>query len=158
MNVGDLISWSSAFSKSSLHIWKFLVYVLLMPSLEDLGHYLASMWNECNCAVVWTFFRIVLLWDWNENWPFPILWPAEFSKFTGILSAALSQHHLSGLITLDPLYRWNPIAFVCDWLISLGKMSSRFIHVVVCVRILFFKTIIFHCMCVPHSIYPLICQ
>ena len=41
---------------------------------------------------------IALLWDWNENWPFQV-WPvatAEFSKFAGILSAALSQHHLSG--------------------------------------------------------------
>ena len=74
-NVGNLISASSAFSKSSLHIWKFLVPLLLKPHLKDFEHYLASMWNECNCAVVWTFFRIVLLWDWNENWPFPVLWP-----------------------------------------------------------------------------------
>ena len=36
---------------------------------------LASMWNECNCMVVWTFFGIAFLWDWNENWPFPVLWP-----------------------------------------------------------------------------------
>ena len=33
---------------------------------------LTSMWNECNCAVVWTFFGTALLWDWNENWPFRI--------------------------------------------------------------------------------------
>ena len=36
---------------------------------------LASMWNECNCMVVWRFFGIAFLWDWNENWPFPVLWP-----------------------------------------------------------------------------------
>ena len=42
-NVGSLISSSSAFSKSSLYIWKFSVHVLLKPSLEDLEHYLASM-------------------------------------------------------------------------------------------------------------------
>ena len=35
----------------------------------------ASMWNQCNCVEVWTFFGIALLWDWNENWPFPVLWP-----------------------------------------------------------------------------------
>ena len=35
----------------------------------------ASVWDECNCAVVWTLFGIALLWDWNENWPFPVLWP-----------------------------------------------------------------------------------
>ena len=33
------------------------------------------MWDECNCAVVWTFFGIAFLWYWNENWPFPVLWP-----------------------------------------------------------------------------------
>ena len=74
-NVGNLISGSSAFSKSSLYIWKFLVPVLLKPDLKDFEHYLASMGNEYNCVVAWTFFGIVLLWDWNENWPFPVLWP-----------------------------------------------------------------------------------
>ena len=43
MDVGNMISGSSAFSKSSLYIWKFLVPVLLKPSLKDLKHYLASM-------------------------------------------------------------------------------------------------------------------
>ena len=57
-------------------------------------HYLVSIWNECNCVVVWTFFGIALLWDWNENdFSSPVA-AAEFSNFAGILSAALSQHHL----------------------------------------------------------------
>ena len=43
VDVGNLISGSSAFSKSSLYIWKFLVHVLLNPSLEDFEHYLANM-------------------------------------------------------------------------------------------------------------------
>ena len=42
-DVGNLISGSSAFSKSSLNIWKFTVHVLLKPSLKDFEHYLASM-------------------------------------------------------------------------------------------------------------------
>ena len=95
-NVGNLISGSSAFSKSSLYTWKFSVHVPLKPSLKDFEHTLTSMWNECNFTVVWTFFGIALLWDWNENWPFQVLWPLLFSKFAGILSAALSQHHLLG--------------------------------------------------------------
>ena len=66
---------SSAFSKSSLDIWKFTVHVLLKPGLENFEHYFASVWDECNCVVVWTFFGIAFLWDWNENWPFPVLWP-----------------------------------------------------------------------------------
>ena len=73
--VGNLISGSSAFSKSSLNIWKFIVHALLKPCLENFEYYFASMWNECNCAVVWTFFGIALFWDWNENWFFPFLWP-----------------------------------------------------------------------------------
>ena len=67
MDVGNLISDSSAFSKSSLYICKCSVHVLLKPSLEDFEHDLASMTNECNCVVVCTFFGIALLWDWNEN-------------------------------------------------------------------------------------------
>ena len=43
MNVGNLISSSSAFSKSSLNIWKFKVHVLLKPGLENFEHYFTSM-------------------------------------------------------------------------------------------------------------------
>ena len=74
-HVGSLISGFSAFSKSSLNIWKFIVHVLLKLGLENSEHYFTSMWDECNCVVVWTFFGIAFLWDWNENWPFPVLWP-----------------------------------------------------------------------------------
>ena len=42
-NVGNLISDSSAFSKFSLYIWKFLVHVLLKPNLENFEHYSANM-------------------------------------------------------------------------------------------------------------------
>ena len=75
-NVGNLISGSSAFSKSSWNIWKFSVHILVKPCLENFEHYFASMWDECNCLVVWAFFGIAFLWDWNENWPFPVPWPA----------------------------------------------------------------------------------
>ena len=43
VDVGNLIPGSSAFSKSSLNIWKFLVHILLKSSLENLGHYFASV-------------------------------------------------------------------------------------------------------------------
>jgi len=43
MDVGNLISGSSAFSKSSLNIWKFMVHILLKPGLENFKHYFASM-------------------------------------------------------------------------------------------------------------------
>ena len=47
-DVGNLISGSSAFSKTSLNIWKFTVHVLLKPGLENFEHYFASEWDECN--------------------------------------------------------------------------------------------------------------
>ena len=47
-DVGNLISGSSAFSKTSLNIWKFTAQVLLKPDLENFEHYFASMWDECN--------------------------------------------------------------------------------------------------------------
>ena len=74
-DIGNLISSSSGFSKSNLNIWKFMGHILLKPDLENFEHYFASVWDECHCVVVWTFFGIALLWDWNENWIFPVLWP-----------------------------------------------------------------------------------
>ena len=75
VDVGNLISGSSAFPKSSLNIWRFMVHVLLKTCLENFEHYFTSVWDKCNCVVVWAFFGIAFLWDWNENWPFPVLWP-----------------------------------------------------------------------------------
>ena len=70
IDVGNLISGSPAFSKSSLKIWKFSVHVLLKPSLEIFYLYFASVWDECNFVVDWTFFGTTFLWGWNENCPF----------------------------------------------------------------------------------------
>ena len=42
-DIGNLISDSSAFSKSSLNIWKFMVHILLKPVLENFEHYFASV-------------------------------------------------------------------------------------------------------------------
>ena len=62
-DVGNFISGSSAFYKSSLNIWKFTVHILLKPGLENFEHYFAIMLDECNFEVVWTFFGIAFLWD-----------------------------------------------------------------------------------------------
>ena len=90
-DVGNLISGSSAFSKSSLNIWKFTVHVLLKCGLENFEHYFASVWDECNCAVDWAFFGIAFFWDWNENWPFSVLWP--LLSFPNLLAYWVQHFH-----------------------------------------------------------------
>ena len=70
MDVGNLISGSSASWKPNVYIWKFLVCILLNPSLKIFEYYLASMWNESNCMVPRIFFDIAFLWVW-----IPVLWP-----------------------------------------------------------------------------------
>ena len=67
-DVDNLISGSSAFSKTSLNIWKFTVHVLLKPGLENFEYYFTSVWDECNCAVVWAFKT-------------PILWPPHVKSW-----------------------------------------------------------------------------
>ena len=152
--VGNLISGSWAFSKSSLNIWKFTVHELLKPGLKNFEHYFASvwkwklyrsvmsdslrpcglsptrllrpwdspgkntgvgchfllqgifltqgsnpgllhcrqmLWDECNCAVVWAFFGIAFLRDWNENWTFPVLWP--LLSFPNLLAYWVQHFH-----------------------------------------------------------------
>ena len=103
-DVGNLISGStSAFSKTSLNIRRFMVHVLLKPDLENFKHYFTSMWDECNCVVVWALFGIAFLWDWNENWPFPVLWPC------GPLEKGMANH-------------FSILALRTPWTIWKGKM------------------------------------
>ena len=92
-DVGNLIFGSSAFSKSSLNIWKFTVHVLLKPGIIvcNFEHYFASLWDECNCVIVWAFFGIAFLLDWNENWPFPVLWP--LLSFPNLLAYGVQHFH-----------------------------------------------------------------
>ena len=77
-NVSNLISGSSAFSKTSLNIWKFMVRVLLKPGLENFEHYFTSVWDKCNCVVVWAFFGIRMKTDLFQScghcWIFQICW------------------------------------------------------------------------------------
>ena len=76
--VGDgqrgLVCWDSWGCKES-DTTERLNWTELKPQLENFEHYFVSVCDECNCALVWTFFGIAFLWDWNENWPFPVLWP-----------------------------------------------------------------------------------
>ena len=91
INVGNLISGSSAFSKTSLSSWKFMVHVLLKPGLENFEHYFASVGDACNCVVVWTIFGIAffvigmktdLFQFWGHCWVFQICWHVECNTST----------------------------------------------------------------------------
>ena len=80
-DVFNLISSSSSFSKPSLETWQFLVHRMLKPSMRDFKHgptstgSPTSMGDECNCLLGSTFFGTTLLGYWDEDWPFPVLWP-----------------------------------------------------------------------------------
>ena len=91
VDVGNLISGSSAFSKTSLNIWKFTVHLLLKPGLENFKHYFTSMWDECTCVVVWAFSGIVFFGYWNKNWPFPVLW--SLLSFPNLLAYWVQHFH-----------------------------------------------------------------
>ena len=91
VNVGNLISGSSAFSKSSLNIWKLMVHVLLKPGLQNFEHYFAMVCNESNCAEVLILFGIDFLWGWNENRCIPVQWP--LLSFPNLLAYWVQHFH-----------------------------------------------------------------
>ena len=89
LNIGNLNSVSSAFSKSSLNVWKFSVQVLLKPSLEGfcitlLACEMSEIMQDFEHSLAFPFFGS----EWKLTFSIPVA-TAEFSKFTGILSAAL---------------------------------------------------------------------
>ena len=95
-NAGNLISGSSAFSKTSLNIWKFTVL-----AKACLGEFRALLYQHVrwvqlcsSLSILWYCLSLGL--EWKLTFFSPVA-TAEFSRFfAGILSAALSQHHLSG--------------------------------------------------------------
>ena len=89
-----LAKWYSIFSKFS------------KPVLENFELYFTSVWDECNCAVVWAFFGIAFLWDWNEIWAFPVLWP--LLSFPNLL-AYWVQHFRSIIFQDLESLNWNSI-------------------------------------------------
>ena len=108
-DVGNLISGSCAFSKSSLNIWKFTVHILLKPGLENFEHYFASVrWAQL-CGSL------------NILWPCPSLgleWKLTFSSFPNLL--ALKKLYSSEEGTKDP---WLCLMAGLSWWFS-GKGST----------------------------------
>ena len=84
MDVYNMISDSSAFSKSSLNIWKFTVHVLLKPGLENFEHYFTSVRWVLLCgslSILWHCLSLGL--EWKRTFSSPVA-TAEFSTFAGI--------------------------------------------------------------------------
>ena len=117
VDVGNMISVSSAFSKSSLNIWKFTVHVLLKPGLEDFEHYFLAC--EMSAIVWWfkhsltlPFFGIGTKTDLFQScghcWVFQICWYFEWNTLTAssfrILnsSAEIPSHLLALFIVMLP--------------------------------------------------------
>ena len=115
VNVGNLISCSSAFPKSNLNIWMF-VHILLKPRLENFQDYFASLWNECNCAVVWAFLGIAFLWDWNENWPFPVLWPLLVSQICWHIECNTLTTSSFRISLIGITFQFSSVAQLCSTL------------------------------------------
>ena len=90
-DVGNLISGSSAFSKSTFKVWKFSVHKLWSLAWRILSITLLACELSANCAVVWTFFSIAFLWDWNENWPFLVRQP--LLSFPNLLAYWVQHFH-----------------------------------------------------------------
>ena len=105
-DIGNLISGPSVFSKSSLNIWKFMIHILLKPGLENFEQYFASVCDEYNCPVVWAFFVIAFLRDWNENWTFPVLCP--LLSFSNLLAYWVQHFHSIVFQDLEEP-NWNSI-------------------------------------------------
>ena len=108
-NVCNLISGSSAFSQPSLDFWKFLVHVMLKPSMQDFKHDLTSMGNECDCPMVKTLFTAIIHGNWDEYWlfqssghcwVFQICWHTEWNTFITSFFRLLNS---SGGIPSHPL-------------------------------------------------------
>ena len=86
-DVCSLISGSSAFSKSSLNIWNFMVHLLLNPGLVNFEYYFARVWC-CSLNVLWNFLSLGF--EWKLTFSSPVT-TAESSRFAGILSATLTE-------------------------------------------------------------------
>ena len=86
-DVGNLISGSPVFSKTSLNIWKFMVHLLLKAGLENFEHYFTSVWDECNLrqsehSLALPFFGTDLFQSCGHCWVFQICWHIESSTLT----------------------------------------------------------------------------
>ena len=98
MDIGNFISSSSAFSKTSLKIWKFSVHILLNPDLENFEHYFASMWTS---LVAQTVLHLPAM---QETWVRSLGWEVPLEKEMATHSSTLAgkSHGQRSLVGYSP--------------------------------------------------------
>ena len=101
-------------------------HVFLNPGLENFEHYFTSVWDECNCVVVWAFFDIAffgigmkadLFQSCGHCWIFQICWHIECSTFTASSCEFRRNNYLRW--SLRTVYRWEPRFVPCVGLVFL---------------------------------------
>ena len=97
-DVGNLTSGSSAFSKSSLNIWKFSVHILLKPGLENFEHYFASMWTSLVAQTVKHLSTMQETWVQSLGWEDPL----EKEMATHSSTLAGKSHGQRSLVGYSP--------------------------------------------------------
>ena len=148
VDVGSLISGSSAFSKTSLNIRKFTVHILLRPGLENFEHYFTNVWDECNCVVVWAFFGIAFLWIGMKTdlfqssghcWVFQICWHID------------TYHLIKHLLLESSVRSWTCI-FICQGRPSEDKFTQNHINPAWILEPMFFLWHYFWIRACPQSV------
>ena len=102
------LEYLEVFSSCSVEDWFGEFWALLW----------ASMWDECNSMVVWTFFGIAFLFNWNKNWSFPVLWP--LLSFPNLLAYWVQHFHSIIFQDLKEL-NWNSITSTSLFIVMLSK-------------------------------------
>ena len=113
-DVGNLISGSSAFSKTSLNIRKLTIHVLLKPGLENFEHYFTSGWDESNVryfehSLSLPFFGIGMKTDLFQScgrcWVFQTCWHIEWDYILNYLNHSLTNT----LVSLAPFFLYHAV-------------------------------------------------
>ena len=102
------LAWTSGSSQFT-YCWSFTWRILSITLL--------ALWDEGNCAVVWTYFLIAFLWDWNENWP-----------FTSFLTTRWQSRRMGARLFLQELQNCNSV-LNSHWQENVGPHQKKIPHV-----------------------------
>ena len=128
-------AWTSGSSRF-MYCWNLAWRILSVNS--------ATVWDECNYVAVWAFFGIAFFWDWDENWPFPVLWP--LLSFPNLL-AYWVQH----FITVSSFRIWNSPTGIPSPPLALFIVMLPKAHLTSHSRMSCSRWVIYHCDYLGHE-------